>query len=78
VNLAPRGWLCPLGILFIPSFTPRGEQSLMFRIMKRLTEGLHPWGITSLLGDIFYPCILCNFTPGVNFAPRFGFTYMPM
>jgi hypothetical protein len=54
-NLAPRCELCYLGVLFTPSFTPRGEHSLMFRRTKGQTEGLHPWGITSLLGDKFHP-----------------------
>jgi hypothetical protein len=34
VNLAPRGELCPLGVKFTPSFTPRGEHSLLFRRME--------------------------------------------
>jgi hypothetical protein len=28
VNLAPRGEICPLGGMFTPSFTPRGEHSV--------------------------------------------------
>jgi hypothetical protein len=44
VTLAPMGELCPLKGLFIPSFTPRGEHSLMFRRTKGQTEGLLPWG----------------------------------
>jgi hypothetical protein len=51
VNLAPRGELCHLGVLFTPSFTPRDEQYVMFRRTEGQTEGLHPWVITSPLGD---------------------------
>jgi hypothetical protein len=34
--------------MFTPSFTPRGERTLLFRRMKGRTEGLHP-----ALGDKF-------------------------
>jgi hypothetical protein len=56
-ELGPRDELCSLGRLFTPSFTPRGEPSLMFRRMKGPTESLHHWGIYSHpYGE--------NFTPG--------------
>jgi hypothetical protein len=42
--LAPRGELCPLGVKFTPSFTPRGEQSLLFRRMEGRTENFTPRG----------------------------------
>jgi hypothetical protein len=45
VNLAPRSELCPLGELFIHSFIPRGEHTLMFRRTKGQKEGFHPWKI---------------------------------
>jgi hypothetical protein len=32
--VAPRGELCPLGEMFTPSFTPRGEHSVAFRRME--------------------------------------------
>jgi hypothetical protein len=41
VNLAPRGEIFPLGGMFTPSFTPRGEHSLLFRRMEGQTES-HP------------------------------------
>jgi hypothetical protein len=47
-ELGPRGDLRPLGVLFAPSFTLRGEDSLMFRRMKGQTEGLHPGGYFNL------------------------------
>jgi hypothetical protein len=60
--LAPRGEICPLGGMFTPLFTPRGEHSLLFRRMEGQTENFTP-------GD--------NFTPGgqlrswgSKFAPR--------
>jgi hypothetical protein len=64
VKFAPRGELCPLlYVLFTPSFTPRGEHSLIFRRTKGRTEGISPWGITSPLE--------ANLTPGgSHFAPR--------
>jgi hypothetical protein len=34
VNLAPRGELCALGLMFTPSFTSRGEHTLLFRRIK--------------------------------------------
>jgi hypothetical protein len=44
VKFAPRGELCPLGVMFTPSFTPSGEPTLLLRRMKGLTNDLHPWG----------------------------------
>jgi hypothetical protein len=44
VNLAPRGEICPLGVKFTPSFTPRGEHSLLFRRMEGRTENFTPRG----------------------------------
>jgi hypothetical protein len=41
-NLAPRGELCPLGVKFTPSFTPRGEHSLFFSRMEGRTENFTP------------------------------------
>jgi hypothetical protein len=38
VNFAPRGVICPLGGLFTPSFTPRGEHSLLFKRMEGRTD----------------------------------------
>jgi hypothetical protein len=51
--LAPRGEICPLGRMFIPLFTPRGEYSLLFRRMEGRTENFTPWGQNSPLGDNF-------------------------
>jgi hypothetical protein len=42
VKFAPRGELRPLGVLYTPSFFPRGEHYLMFKRTKGQTEGLHP------------------------------------
>jgi hypothetical protein len=42
--LAPRGDICSLRGMFTPSFTPRGEHSLLFRKMEGRTEDLHPRG----------------------------------
>jgi hypothetical protein len=52
--LVPRGEICPLGVMFTPSFTPWGEHSLLFQ----KNGGSHPQGISSPLGD------------KVHFAPR--------
>jgi hypothetical protein len=49
VELGPWGELCILGGMFTPSFTPRSEDSLLFRKMEGQTEGLDP------LGDKFTP-----------------------
>jgi hypothetical protein len=43
--LAPRGKICSLGGMFTASFTPRGEQSLLFTRME-----FTPQGITSPQG----------------------------
>jgi hypothetical protein len=56
VNLALSGVICPLGGMFIPSFTPRGEHSLLFRRMEGQTENftpegqIRPWGKSLPLG----------------------------
>jgi hypothetical protein len=42
--LAPRGEICFLGGMFIPSFTPRGEDSLLFRRMEGWTDNFNPRG----------------------------------
>jgi hypothetical protein len=34
VNVATRGEICPLGEMFTPSLTPRGEHSLLFIRME--------------------------------------------
>jgi hypothetical protein len=44
VNLAPRGEICPLGVKFTPSFTPRGKHSLLFRRIEGRTENFTPKG----------------------------------
>jgi hypothetical protein len=41
---APRGELCPLEEMFTPTFTPRGEHSVLFRRMDGLTEKFTPRG----------------------------------
>jgi hypothetical protein len=67
VNLAPKGEICPLGVMIIPSFTPRGEHSRLFRRMEGQTENsppddnFSPRGQNSPLGD--------NFAPGVKVCP---------
>jgi hypothetical protein len=61
VNLALRGEICPLGEMFTPSFTPRGEHSLLFRRMEGWTYNFAPKGQNSPLGY--------NFTPGVKLCP---------
>jgi hypothetical protein len=48
--------------LFIPSFTPSCENSIMFRRTNGRTEGLHPRRITSPIGDQLHPW-------GVKFCP---------
>jgi hypothetical protein len=53
--LAPRREICPLGEMFTPSFTPRGEHSLLFRRMEGRTENFTPRGHNSPLGDKFAP-----------------------
>jgi hypothetical protein len=67
VNLSSRGEICPLGGMFTPSFTPRGEHSLLFRRMGGQTENFtpgdnftprgqnSPWGTNSPLGSKFAP-----------------------
>jgi hypothetical protein len=55
VNLAPRGEICPLGVMFAPSFTLTGEHYLLFRRMEGRTENFTPRGQTSPLGDNFAP-----------------------
>jgi hypothetical protein len=42
--LAPRGEVCPLWVKFTPSFTHRGEHSLLFRRMEGRTENFTPTG----------------------------------
>jgi hypothetical protein len=44
VNLAPRGEIGPLGEMFNPSFTPRGEHALLFGRMEGQTENFTPRG----------------------------------
>jgi hypothetical protein len=39
-----RGEICSLGEMFTPSFTPRGEHSLLFRRMEGQTENFTPRG----------------------------------
>jgi hypothetical protein len=66
-TLTPRGELCPLGGMFTPLFTPRGEHDLLFSRMEGQTENLPPGdnftskGQSSFLGD--------NFTPGGQSLP---------
>jgi hypothetical protein len=50
---APRGWFCPLGEMFTPSFSPMGEHFLLFRRMEGRTENFTPRGQSSLLGENF-------------------------
>jgi hypothetical protein len=49
-NLSPQGWNCPLGVKFTPSFTPRGEHSIVLKNGGAIRE-FHAQGITSPLGD---------------------------
>jgi hypothetical protein len=68
VNLAPRSELCPLGGMFTPSFTPRGEHSLLFRRLERQTENLTPRDNFNL-APMSELCPQCGmFTP--KFTPR--------
>jgi hypothetical protein len=62
VNLAPRGEICPLGEMFTPLFTPRGEHSLQFRRMEGRTENFTPGGNFTHRGQ--------NSPLRDNFAPR--------
>jgi hypothetical protein len=63
LNFTPRGELgppreeiCPLGGMFTPSFTPRGEHSLLFRRMEEQTEdNFTSRGQNSPLGTKFTP-----------------------
>jgi hypothetical protein len=51
LNLALSSELCPLGGMFTPYDTPRGEHSLLFKIMDFTPRGyLHPLGSISLWG----------------------------
>jgi hypothetical protein len=47
--LAPR----PLGGMFTPSFSPRGEHSLLFKRMEGRPENFTPRGQNSSLEDNF-------------------------
>jgi hypothetical protein len=65
--LAPRGEICPLGVKFTPSSTPRGKHYCLeeWRGEQRISPPgatsplprgqIHPWGTTSPLGDNFTP-----------------------
>jgi hypothetical protein len=55
----PQGEICPLGGIFTPSFTHKGEHSLLCRIMEGQTENFTP-------GD--------NFTPRGQNSPPGGTT----
>jgi hypothetical protein len=44
MNFVPRGELGLLGGMFNPSFTLRGEHSLLFRRMEGLTVNFTPRG----------------------------------
>jgi hypothetical protein len=65
---ASRGELCFLGGIFTPSFTPRGEHSLLFRRMEGRTE-TSPQVINSPLGDKVHYGGLLHLL-GSKFAPR--------
>jgi hypothetical protein len=41
--------------MFTPSFTTRGEHSLLFRIMEGRTKDFIPMGLNSSMGDKFAP-----------------------
>jgi hypothetical protein len=43
--LTPMGEICPLGQMFTPSITPRGEHSLRFRRMEGWTDNFIPRGL---------------------------------
>jgi hypothetical protein len=66
--LAPRGEICPLGGMFTPSFTPRGEHSLLVRRMEGRTENFIPQGITTPPGDTVHPWGTSS-SLGSKFAP---------
>jgi hypothetical protein len=65
--LGTRDEICPLGGMYTPSFTPRGDHTWLFRRMEGQTENftprdnftprekIHPWGTTSPLGSKFAP-----------------------
>jgi hypothetical protein len=65
VNLNPIGELWPLGGIFPPLFTPRGEYTLLFRRGEQriFTSGgqLHPFGTN-------FP-LMAKFTPGGQIWP---------
>jgi hypothetical protein len=63
VTLSPRGEICSLGGMFTPSFTPRGEHSLLFGRMEGWTENYTPPP-----GDNFTPRGQ-NLPLGPKFAP---------
>jgi hypothetical protein len=58
----PRGEICPLGGMFTPLFTLRGESSLLFRRIEGRTENLTPRGQIS-------PCGTTS-PRGSKFAPK--------
>jgi hypothetical protein len=65
----PRGELCPLGVRYTPSFTPRGEHSLLFRRMEGRKENLTPVDNFTPRGQKFTPG--GQLRPwGSKFAPR--------
>jgi hypothetical protein len=51
VKFAPRDELCPLGRMFTPPFTPRGELHSSVYKNGGANKEIHPQGITSPLGD---------------------------
>jgi hypothetical protein len=55
MNLTPRGEICPLGGMFTPSFTPRGEHTILFIRMEVRTENFTPRGQNSPLGTASPP-----------------------
>jgi hypothetical protein len=61
VNLAPRGEIRSLGGMLTPSFSPRGEHSLLFigmEVQKKIftpRDTVTPRGQNSTLGDNFVP-----------------------
>jgi hypothetical protein len=55
VNLAARSDICPRGGMFTPSFTPRGEHSLLFWRMEGRIENFTPGGQLSPYGSKFAP-----------------------
>jgi hypothetical protein len=54
-------WSFPLGVNLVLKgelggmFHPTGEHCVMFTKTKGRTEGLHPWGITSPIGNKVHP-----------------------